>query len=181
MDFAIDPNSTYTKSKEIDNDIDMLINGLSYDIMLRTKEQSVEGSSQLISSHEWNNEESSLRLLPKVVRDEKLQNYYSKTQKWIGHITSINKTNFIAKLEDLTNQGTNEIGEFDIEEISKDDKPLLSIGAVFYWSLGYSHENGQKSKKSLLRFQRVTEFTQDEIDGALDRAKDLINKIKWEE
>src|SRR5450432_3570477 len=70
-------------------------------------------------------------------------NHFSKTQRWVGHISKIGKTDFEAKLEDLTNPGTYEIAEFDLEEISPEDRLLVQRGATFYWSIGYSHDNGQ--------------------------------------
>lgn len=107
--------------------------------------------------------------------------YYKKTQKWIGHITDIYVDSFKAKLTDLTSPGTYEIDEFDLEEITDEDKPLLSLGATFYWSVGYStSENGQVTKESLIRFQRIVEFTDEDNSEALDRASHLISTLKWE-
>lgn len=106
--------------------------------------------------------------------------YYSKTQNWLGHIESISQNSFFAKLKDLTNGGTDEIVELEIEEVSDEDKSLICIGAAFYWSIGYSHENGQVSRKSIIRFQRLIELTEDDINLALDRANEIDCKLKWE-
>ena len=107
--------------------------------------------------------------------------YYTKTQKWIGHVINFNEKAFTARLIDLTIGGTDEIGEFELDEISIDDIKLIKKGASFYWSIGYAHSlNGQVTKESLLRFQRVVDFTNDDIDEALDRANDMIKNIKWE-
>lgn len=106
--------------------------------------------------------------------------YFSKTQKWIGHVTCINEQSFEAKLEDLTASGTNETVEFDFDDISEEDKPLIDIGATFYWSLGYSHENGQVSKKSIIRFQRILTWDEDCLNNAAERANRLSTNLNWE-
>ncbi|HLP37729.1 hypothetical protein [Lacibacter sp.] len=107
-------------------------------------------------------------------------NYFSKTQRWLGHVTSINDASFSAVLQDLTAGGTNELAEFDLEEVSDEDVELLQKGAAFYWSIGYSHENGQISKKSIIRFRRIPAFNQADYDEILDRVSELKNSLIWD-
>lgn len=108
------------------------------------------------------------------------QTFYRKTQHWTGIVESIGKDYFSAKLVDKNDHGTYEIGEFDKAEVSPSDYELLSLGAVFYWSVGYASENGQIEKRSLLRFKRSIGFTCDDIDKISDEA-DLLNKsINWD-
>jgi len=106
-------------------------------------------------------------------------NYYTLTQRWLGTITEITQDGFNAKLEDLNAGGTNEYAEFFSTEVSKDDKPLVSIGAVFYWSLGYANDKGSVKKESIIRFQRLPQWSSEDIDSAVDKARAQSKALKW--
>lgn len=109
-----------------------------------------------------------------------LKNYFFDAQKWYGQVISINENTFTAKLQDLSNATTDEVGEFEIKEIPDDDKELFKLGATFYWSVGYEMKNSQVSKRSFFRFQRLPNWNSIEIDNALDRANDLSSNLNWE-
>lgn len=107
--------------------------------------------------------------------------YFSKkTQRWIGHVIKIEGKKFFAHLDDITNSGTNEVGEFDTSEVSPGDLELLEKGAIFYWSIGDTIINGQLKKESLIRFKRSINLSTVEVDRIKDRADDLLKKISWE-
>ncbi len=138
-------------------------------------EQKFESSmSNVIQNKDLSNliEMARLKYAPNV-------SYFKKTQKWLGHVTEIKSDEFIAELKDLTNPGTIEIGEFEINEISAEDKELLTIGSAFYWSVGYAVEKGQVKKESIIRFQRIY-WEQDELDSAFDRARILEENLNWD-
>lgn len=105
--------------------------------------------------------------------------YFLQSQRWIGHVEMINKDGFIARLNDLSNPTTYEMGEFDFDEISPEDKELVTVGAAFYWSLGRANNYGQIEKKSIIRFQRVRNWTEDDYNKVLDRAEEKFNKLIW--
>lgn len=105
--------------------------------------------------------------------------YSKNVQKWKGHIISVDGDTFTAKLYDLVQKGTYEIGEFERAEVSQEDRDLIEEGAAFYWSLGYSWREGQVTKESVIRFQRVL-WSQEDYDEAEDRAENLYNSISWE-
>jgi len=92
------------------------------------------------------------------------KNYYKKVQNWQGVVTQISNKSFNAKLYDLSIGGTNEIAEFDLEEVSPSDLSLLHIGANFYWSVGHYMENGQSVNRSDIRFQRLITLDEDDIE-----------------
>lgn len=99
------------------------------------------------------------------------QNYSRKTQRWQGFILDLKNENktFVAKLEDLSNPGgTNEILEFEVNEVSPDEIELVKVGAIFYWSIGSVMTNGTLKKQSILRFKRVASWTAEEFDNAAD-------------
>ena len=61
-----------------------------------------------------------------------------------------------------------------------DDIPLLKEGAIFYWIIGYSNYNGQRKKESFIKFKRVINFTEDDVNRVVDRARKLNDSILWE-
>ncbi len=105
---------------------------------------------------------------------------FVRSQRWVGHITAIHDEYFEAKLTDITNPTTYEIGEFDLSDISSGDKELISIGAAFYWSIGRAVTNGQVENKSLIRFQRVVPWNVSALNKVVDRAEDVFENLNWE-
>jgi hypothetical protein len=108
------------------------------------------------------------------------KSYSLKTQKWVGHVIEIREDSFSAKLEDINDNTTFEIGEFDLDDVSYEDKELLTIGAMFYLSVGKNLKNGQIENKSEIRFQRLPNWNTQEIDNAEDRAQRLFENLNWE-
>ena len=107
--------------------------------------------------------------------------YSIKTHCWQGYVVDINQNTFTAKLEGLKgNSGTYEIGEFEISEVSPDDKELLCTGAIFYLSVGSVMQNGQLKKESILRFKRAVNWTLTDFDSAVDLADRLSKNISWD-
>lgn len=107
--------------------------------------------------------------------------YYKKTQRWLGTIITLEKDSFTAKLEDLNSPDTYEVAAFDLDDISLGDRSLVAIGKVFYWSVGYYvARDGQIKKESLIRFQRLPQWTETDIDEVTDKAKELHDTINWD-
>lgn len=86
----------------------------------------------------------------------------------------------MAKLEDKYDPTTYEIAEFEVAEVSEDDISLLKLGAIFYWFVGYVNQDGQVFKQSLVRFKRIVDFTESEIDFIADEANELNNTLIWD-
>lgn len=108
--------------------------------------------------------------------------YFKQTQNWVGHIIQINDNEkFTAKLEDLNDPGTYEEAEFYFKDVSPDDQSLISLGSIFYWSVGYAVRiGGQVKKESLLRFQRLPAWNVAEFDKIVDASSALRARLKWE-
>ncbi len=116
-----------------------------------------------------------------VTRDIKyLRNYSTTLQSWKGVVVEIKEDSFVAELEDLTNGGTKEIAEVELFSVSPDDRKLVSEGASFYWNIGYKMNYGQITKESLIRFQRIIDWNEDDYDQAADRASDLFENINFD-
>jgi len=108
-------------------------------------------------------------------------NYIGKSQNWVGHVIEIMHDKFTAKLQDSNYPGTYEIANFEMEEISQGDKDLLTLGAIFYWSVGFAYEKGQVSKKSIIRFKRSAYLSENDIDNIADRASFFDKNINWDD
>lgn len=116
-----------------------------------------------------------------VTRDIKyLRNYSTTLQSWKGVVVEIKEDCFVAELDDLTNGGTKEIAEIELFSVSPDDRKLVSVGASFYWNIGYKMNNGQITKESLIRFQRIIDWNEDDYNQAADRASELFENINFD-
>jgi hypothetical protein len=121
--------------------------------------------------------------LPKQMNAKRISaslNHTQNTQRWIGYVISKTDKKFTARLEDITNPGTFEIGIFDIKDDASDEKEMIQIGAVFYLSVGYDVSRGTNAKQKLIRFQRLSEWTESDFDNALDRADRIASNLEWD-
>jgi hypothetical protein len=98
-------------------------------------------------------------------------------QQWEGTVVQINKDGFEAILRDLTAQErADERTSFSLDEISTDDQYLVTLGAVFYWFLGYEIKiSGQRKLVSTLRFRRLPYWTKTEIEAVNKEADELAD------
>jgi hypothetical protein len=109
------------------------------------------------------------------------QNFFTSLQAWEGIVMEVMDNTFLARLIDLTNTGTDEEAEFPIEEVSEEDKPLVKLGAIFYWDIGYhTSYSGQRTRISLIRFRRLPAWTQREIDAAKQQAERIGKALGWQ-
>ena len=102
-------------------------------------------------------------------------------QKWRGIVEKVNKNFFKAKLINLTDKGFDEYAEISNDEITQEDTELIKPGAIFYWSIGYSHSStGQRRRFSDIRFRRIPIWDEKEINIARKKAKKISSLIGWQ-
>ena len=102
-------------------------------------------------------------------------------QAWEGVVTSVNHHSFSVRLVDLTGNQPDEEADVDFEDVSKDERSLVRIGAVFLLHVGYStSEGGQRSRTAILRFRRLPVWTETELSGAKRAARGLVDRIRWD-
>lgn len=181
--WAIDGlNSDKKSDKEFDK---IIINSITGDIekykslSRKTKPDAIEVTN---SNKDFTEKEINFEI-PKFSKSLQIfdtKNYFTKSQNWIGHVIEKTDSGFKAKLTDITNPGTFEIGEFENTEISEEDKEYINVGAAFYWSLGFANSNGQRKTESIIRFQRFSQWLQSDFDEVTDRANELFKKINWD-
>ena len=119
--------------------------------------------------------------LPLIQNNFDIQNqkkFSKKVQKWKGVVLEIYENYFEAKLFDLTNPSNiYEIGELDNDDISPDDKHLLKEGSIFYWTVGHFMDNGQITKRSELRFQRLITLDDSDMEDIFLTVDSKFNKL----
>jgi hypothetical protein len=106
--------------------------------------------------------------------------YLLALQKWEGIVLSRGPDSFHARLIDQNRVGPDEEAEVLLDEVSRDDLPLVTPGAVFYWSIGYHvGTNRQKRRVSVIRFRRLPTWTHKELEQANQQAENLWNLLEW--
>lgn len=94
---------------------------------------------------------------------------------WIGAVMDIGTEEFTASLEDPRGKLMPHEGEFPIGIVSESDMPLLDVGAIFYWSVGYVwSKSGRKSLQSLVRLRR----SRPPLEEALERQREWVQEMK---
>jgi hypothetical protein len=122
--------------------------------------------------------------IPPMVRGPavKLRDKFISFHKWEGIVTKIQGDSFYAKLTSLFSDDPDEEAEFSLEEIPADDRPLLQVGSVFYWNVGYHDSSmGQRSRSSIIRFRRLPVWTKRDIEDARRRAAEIGDFLGWKE
>ncbi len=102
----------------------------------------------------------------KLTHQSDFKSNFEVLQVWEGYIETIEKDEIVSRLYNAVNNSIN-IYEFNIHEVSEDDKPLVKPGALFFLYLGYDNIDGTVRKSLYVKFRRFLSF-QDYIDEGLD-------------
>jgi len=96
-------------------------------------------------------------------------------QRWVGRVEQVKADRFVAVLDDATNpRNPVEQVEFDLNEVSDSDRPLVEQGAAFYWSIGYCDTpGGQRDRVSALRFVRQPRLSEANVNRIFEQADHL--------
>lgn len=99
-------------------------------------------------------------------------------QKWEASVLEVGSDSFTASLTDLTGEESDEVAEFDVGDVAKDDLKLLEPGAVFYWSIGYyTNDEGTVRRTSEIRFRRLPSWSTSDINRAESKAKEMLEAL----
>ena len=94
--------------------------------------------------------------------------------QWEGMVDRVTGSTFAARLVDLRGSRPEELAEFDIEDVSPDDIPLVVPGGLFFWSIVRESKDGRPSQKSELRFRRLIADPEKNIGRARKWATEVI-------
>lgn len=160
-----------------DFDLSLINDTVKWEINARLNSDQTNNADKTgIEANEINSIGKKLSELIEAREPAKSNDYFISQQKWICYITAINDNSFNADLYDVDHPGgTYEKGEFDKREVSVGDMELLKLGATFYWSIGFSSRGSQVEKKSLIRFQRLANWSEEEYNEAIDKADELFD------
>lgn len=107
---------------------------------------------------------------------------------WRGFIEQIDldAQMILGRISDISSLGDDVLEEhvtFSFKDISTDDLELVKEGAIFYYSVGYAVNRGQRMKQQVIRFKRSTAHSiafEREMKEIEAKAVDLVSKILWE-
>jgi len=102
-----------------------------------------------------------------------MKEYFNALQKWEGHVTQIGDEVFQARLIPITGQGDEQEAEIHVSEVTEEDRSMLKLGAVFYWSIGYLEKPSGRLRASIIRFRRLPTWTTKDIEMAENRVSVL--------
>jgi hypothetical protein len=113
--------------------------------------------------------------LPKGV----VRSRFMELQQWEGVVTEVTQEAFFARLLSLSDNKSDLEAEFAIDEVHREDKKLIHPGAIFYWSIGYKEDRGQRIRASLVRFRRLPAWQKHELEAARKDATGFADLFEW--
>ena len=112
-------------------------------------------------------------------RTTPIRSRFIELQKWEGIVIEVLADSFVGRLCSITTTDPDSEAEFSLDELHDEDRPLATPGAIFYWTIGYSENRGQRIRASLIRFRRLPVWQKDEIETAKLEAKEAGNILQW--
>jgi hypothetical protein len=86
---------------------------------------------------------------------------------WRGRVLETRASDFTATLLDQISQAPEEVGTFQMGELSDDDLSLVAPGAEFYWVVGYQvNAARQRTRTSVIRMRRLPSYSSEEAERA---------------
>jgi hypothetical protein len=96
--------------------------------------------------------------------------------QWEGTVTKVDARTeeFSVVLRDIKNPGSEEYDAvFSIEDVTLEDRDLLTEGAIFYWTIGYEQRRGQRRHVSEVRFRRLPAWSRADLARVEKAAREL--------
>jgi len=114
-----------------------------------------------------------------IFHQNRFKSSFKIIKKWEGCIEEINGNDIIAKLFDDEDYSY-DIFEFDIKNVSFDDKKMVKKGALFFFYLAhYTDDKGTTKRDSYFKFRRFP-VDDDFINDGLDTMNNLKFDDFWE-
>lgn len=101
-------------------------------------------------------------------------------QEWEGYVVDIGKTNFVARLIDLTagSEHEDEEATIPLDEISDHDAERIREGSIFRWVIGYERSvAGTKKRVSQIVFRDLPAITESDLRDARAWAEDMARAL----
>lgn len=152
------------------------VKNIAPDRFIQSKLQWESTWSERASDDSENRQEvpKDLRPIVKIPTIRPLTESFTALQSWEGVVQDVGKETIFARLTDLLGQGEDAAVEIYIEEIDKDDRELIEIGAVFYWTIGYLERASGRQRSSIIRFRRLPVWREKDLKLAEKRASAIL-------
>lgn len=108
------------------------------------------------------------------------QIFFNALQKWEGVVTEVRQDTFLSRLVPMVGEGSDQEAEIYVEEIDQEDRELIELGAVFYWTIGYLDRPSGRMRASAIRFRRLPVWTRRELQIAKIEAAKLKSLLDVE-
>ncbi len=103
-----------------------------------------------------------------------LNTRFELKQQWEGTVAEVLEDSFVVTLKDLTDPSNpEESSELFFDDVGESDRPLLELGAIFYWSVGYEDTPRGRERKSIIRFRRLPGWSRKSLEAAKAKASEL--------
>lgn len=97
------------------------------------------------------------------------------TSEFVGYVTEMGGGRFTAILRDKSDPERKYVATFDVDkDVPEEDVPFVEIGAAFHLIV---RDGGPKAR--LLRFNRPSPLSKEDIEGIKDNAERLDRNINW--
>ena len=108
--------------------------------------------------------------------------FYLPLNEWEGVVETINPDGqtFNARVQDKTNvERPEELAVFYVDDVSEDDRQMLTNGAIFRWVIGKrTNAFGTVERTSRLIFRRMPAYSEQAIKAADDWADFVVGSVR---
>ena len=100
-------------------------------------------------------------------------------QMWEGTVEEVNNDEFTSVLIDKTDsQNPDEQVTFSVNEVTENERNMISPGSTFYWVIGHEiMKGGQQKNVAYIRFRRMPNWTGLAMKHALQNAEISIAEL----
>lgn len=126
-------------------------------------------------------------IFPEILNHRESLNRYSTpifvaSKTWEGFVVSKSAESFIARLKDSNDPAAlEEEAELPIADVPDDDLNLIEEGSAFYFSIGYYiSECGAKYRSARILFQRLPNWSSDDVLDARKEAEEIHSRFNIE-
>jgi hypothetical protein len=103
---------------------------------------------------------------------------YILLKSYNGFVTAVSEQSFTARLYTSGSDYPVMEAEFDLEELSLEDRKLVAEGAALVWTMGY-HDQESRKRESLIYMRRRPGWDKKEIEQAKLATEELTRDIQW--
>jgi hypothetical protein len=104
---------------------------------------------------------------------------FIELQRWEGIVIEVSEDSFNGRLINLSQNDHDSEAEFSFNEVHDEDKSFIMPGSIFYWTIGYKEDRGQRIRASMIRFRRLPAWQREEIEAAKRSAQNIKDLLQW--